>query len=91
MAKVQQKSEKIKHFPDYFLTKAPPRHEETEAALTSVSLFSSLGNWHPYPGEYSKTKKMDNACFFQEIVVYLQRECAKLYNFCGKGSKSKNK
>ena len=50
MAKVQQKSEKIKHFPDFFLTKAPPRHEETEAALTSVSLFSSLGNWHPYPG-----------------------------------------
>ena len=25
-------------------------NEETEAAMASVSLFSSLGNWHPYPG-----------------------------------------
>ena len=45
MAKVQQKSEKIKHFPDYFLTKAPPRHEETEAATDfrfSILIFWEL-------------------------------------------------
>ena len=45
----------------------------------------------PDPIAPRKNKKMANACFFQEIVVYLQRECAKLYDFCNKGSKSKNK
>jgi hypothetical protein len=31
-AKLQKIIEKTKRFPDYFLTKTPPRHKETEAA-----------------------------------------------------------
>jgi len=31
-AKLQKIIEKTKHFPDYFLTEAPPRRKETEAA-----------------------------------------------------------
>ncbi len=30
-AKLRKIIEKTKHFPNYFLTKAPPRHKETEA------------------------------------------------------------
>ena len=43
-AKLQKIIEKTKRFPDYFLTKTPPRHEETEAATDFRFLFSSLGN-----------------------------------------------
>jgi len=32
-AKLQKIIEKTKRFPDYFLTKTPPRHKETEAAM----------------------------------------------------------
>jgi len=31
-AKLQKITEKTKRFPDYFLTKTPPRRKETEAA-----------------------------------------------------------
>ena len=44
-AKLRKIIEKTKHFPNYFLTKAPPRHKETEAATDfRFSIFSFGGN-----------------------------------------------
>ena len=72
MAKIQKIIEKNKHFPDYFLTKAPPINEETEAAMTSVSLFSSLGNIHhtqvPVPSMTGALLNVDN---FLSAIAYV--------------------
>ena len=49
-----------KHHPD----------EKKRKPLTSVSLFSSLGNWHPYPG--ASVPMTTAFCVILTFTIYLE-------------------